>query len=107
MQFKDHFQCCLNSPIVQMVYATDGEATISAGHKASYGSPLNTFCIDISAFYLSMSGKRIHKENRSWGSLHSPRPGSHDAKNRKESCCVLLQAIRCYRLLSAAEEKDV
>lgn len=26
------------------------------------------------------------------------RPGSHDAKNMKDSCCVLLEAIRCYRL---------
>ncbi len=43
-----------------------------------------------------MSGELV--QNRSLGSSCLVRPGSHDAKNMKDSCCVLLQAIRCYRL---------
>lgn len=47
-------------------------------------------------FYLNMSEKQCH--NRSLSLLCLVKPGSHDAKNMKHSCCVLLQAIRCYRL---------
>lgn len=43
-----------------------------------------------------MSSEQI--QNRSLGSSRLVRPGSHDAKNMKDPCCVLLQAIRRYRL---------
>ena len=47
----------------------------------------------------SACGRGKQDQSRSSGSsCFLVRPGSHDAKNMKDPCCVLLQAIRCYRL---------
>lgn len=47
-------------------------------------------------FCLNMSEKQV--QNRSLSLSCLVKPESLDAKNMKDSCCVLLQAIMCYRL---------